>query len=175
MRKFLIAILMATTIATSATPALAGDSTLFGTAAGAALGGFVGSQVSHGAARLPVTVAGVVLGGMAGNSIGHAYERRTYYPTYSTGYYAEPAYYTPPVYRSGYVPNYVAPEYVEPVYAAPTYYAPTAYAQPTYVDNNTGHYCREYSQRTQIGTQTQESYGTACMQPDGSWRIISRR
>ncbi len=34
-------------------------------------------------------------------------------------------------------------------------------------------YCREYSQSVSIGGQRQSSYGTACMQPDGSWQVIS--
>jgi hypothetical protein len=32
-------------------------------------------------------------------------------------------------------------------------------------------YCREYSRTVTIGGKKQESYGTACMQPDGSWKI----
>lgn len=33
-----------------------------------------------------------------------------------------------------------------------------------------GSYCREYTQRVTIGGVLRESYGTACMQPDGSWK-----
>ena len=32
-------------------------------------------------------------------------------------------------------------------------------------------YCREYTQSFTIGKQTQTGYGTACLQPDGSWEI----
>lgn len=34
-------------------------------------------------------------------------------------------------------------------------------------------YCREYSQGVSIGGQHQSSYGVACMQPDGSWQVVS--
>lgn len=34
-------------------------------------------------------------------------------------------------------------------------------------------YCREYSQGVSIGGQRQSSYGVACMQPDGSWQVVS--
>jgi len=34
---------------------------------------------------------------------------------------------------------------------------------------NSGAYCREYTERFQIGGRTQQGYGTACLQPDGSW------
>lgn len=33
-------------------------------------------------------------------------------------------------------------------------------------------YCREYQTKTTIGGQRQSSYGTACLQPDGSWEIV---
>ena len=36
-----------------------------------------------------------------------------------------------------------------------------------------GQYCREYQQTVIIGGQEQESFGTACRQPDGSWRIMN--
>lgn len=32
-------------------------------------------------------------------------------------------------------------------------------------------YCREYTQTFTIGNTTQKGYGTACLQPDGSWEI----
>jgi surface antigen len=32
--------------------------------------------------------------------------------------------------------------------------------------------CREYTMDAQIGGRTEQVYGTACRQPDGSWRIV---
>jgi surface antigen len=37
----------------------------------------------------------------------------------------------------------------------------------------TGQYCREYQQTIIIGGEKHQSYGTACRQPDGTWRIVS--
>jgi surface antigen len=37
----------------------------------------------------------------------------------------------------------------------------------------TGQYCREYTQTITIGGETHQSYGTACRQPDGSWKTVS--
>ncbi len=34
-----------------------------------------------------------------------------------------------------------------------------------------GGYCREYQQDIIVGGETHKSYGTACRQPDGSWKI----
>ncbi len=38
---------------------------------------------------------------------------------------------------------------------------------------STGQYCREYTQTINIGGERHQSYGTACREPDGSWRIVS--
>lgn len=34
-------------------------------------------------------------------------------------------------------------------------------------------YCREYQRKVTVGGRTVDSYGTACMQPDGSWKLDS--
>jgi len=36
-----------------------------------------------------------------------------------------------------------------------------------------GQYCREYTQTINVGGKKQQSYGTACRQPDGQWKIVS--
>lgn len=49
---------------------------------------------------------------------------------------------------------------------------PTRYvAPPRYVEADETPYCREYTNRVTVGGRVQESYGTACLQPDGSWQI----
>lgn len=37
-----------------------------------------------------------------------------------------------------------------------------------------GEYCREYTKTVTVGGKLQSSYGTACLQPDGDWKIISQ-
>ncbi|NDF11806.1 MAG: hypothetical protein EB060_03190 [Proteobacteria bacterium] len=32
-------------------------------------------------------------------------------------------------------------------------------------------YCREYTQNVKVGSGVHQGYGTACMQPDGSWKL----
>ena len=39
--------------------------------------------------------------------------------------------------------------------------------------NANGQYCREYQQTINVGGQKEQGYGTACRQPDGSWKIVS--
>lgn len=38
-----------------------------------------------------------------------------------------------------------------------------------------GRQCREFLQTVTIGGRTEQAYGTACRQPDGSWEIVSTR
>ena len=41
------------------------------------------------------------------------------------------------------------------------------------ISSNDGRYCREYTASSSIAGARQQTYGRACMQPDGSWEIIS--
>lgn len=36
-----------------------------------------------------------------------------------------------------------------------------------------GRYCREFQHDVTVGNRTQQGYGVACRQPDGSWQIVS--
>ena len=107
----------------------------------------------------------------SGPVYGHPYYRHHYRPywgpAYSYGYYAPPpVYYAPP-------PPVV---YLPP----PAAYAPSAYAQPlaaqpaspVYQAPN-GQYCREYQTTVSVAGRPQPSYGTACQQPDGVWRVVN--
>jgi surface antigen len=42
---------------------------------------------------------------------------------------------------------------------------------PTRTYKLAGKYCREYTQEITIDGQKQTAYGTACRQPDGSWKL----
>src|SRR5229473_2476287 len=70
-----------------------------------------------------------------------------------------PAYYAPPTY-------YAPPAYYPPA-SAPAYAAPAGDAQAQ------GQTCREYQSTTMIDGRPQPTYGTACLQPDGTWRIVN--
>ncbi len=41
--------------------------------------------------------------------------------------------------------------------------------------NGQGEYCREFTQTIFIGGEKQQGYGTACQQPDGTWRIVAEK
>ncbi len=101
------------------------------------------------------------------------------------GYYGGPGYYGPAYYPGYYPPAYyVAPPPVvyapPPVYATPI--APQVVYQaapssvvadqtsPTFTDEN-GRTCREYQANATVAGGPGQAYGTACLQPDGTWRI----
>jgi hypothetical protein len=54
---------------------------------------------------------------------------------------------------------------------AGAFLAPLAFVQPA----EAGDYCREYQKSIRVGGHIESGYGTACMQPDGSWMIVSTR
>jgi len=146
--------LLAVFVAGFSMPAEAGNSEFVGTLLGAGAGGYLGNQFGHGAGNVAATTAGVFVGGAVGNQIGHAADRTSqpapvYYNSYNS-YQPAPLYYAP-----AYVPNYVAPPDIP----------------PTYIDGASQNYCREYSELVRVGNQLRESYGTACLEPDGTWRV----
>lgn len=49
----------------------------------------------------------------------------------------------------------------------------TTHADAFYSTYPADSYCREYSETVIIGNRTAPAYGTACMQPDGSWQKIT--
>jgi hypothetical protein len=76
-------------------------------------------------------------------------------------------------FRTSYVPVYRPPVYRSVTYVTPP---PVIYnSQPTIMASNlpAQDYCREYQATTTIGGQVNKSFGTACLQPDGSWKIIN--
>ena len=78
--------------------------------------------------------------------------------------------------------NAWAPPYYPYYYPPYYYYPPPAYVPvPPYgtvqpmppAAQNSGQTCREFQTTLQVDGQWQPGYGTACLQPDGSWRIVN--
>ena len=166
-----------------------------GTIVGAGLGGVIGNQIGKGTGNTVATVAGVIIGGVAGHTVNNNWNRGAHYRHGTMAYYApQPVTY----YRQNYVAPPAPPPTVvysqtyyqetyphhrrharwrQPV-VQQVYTQPVVYAQPpAYVTSGYGggasssnSYCREYTNRVVIGNRVQESYGTACLQPDGSWQ-----
>ena len=127
-------------------------------AAGAILGGIIGGVIGHqfgdGRGRTAMTVIGAATGALIGGSLAREraisrYEREAAYRAFESA-------------QSG--------------HAVP-WRDPDGYSRGSYTPLRTwrgrdGRYCREYQQTVIIGGREQVAYGTACRQPDGSWRIV---
>ena len=134
-----------------------GNKQTLGTLIGAGLGGLAGSQVGSGTGKLVAVGAGVLLGGLLGNEIGksldkadQAYAERNAQQTLETA------------------PTGTTASWVNPDSGNSGSITPTATYQST-----GGEYCREYQQTVTVGGELQEAYGTACRQPDGSWKLVN--
>jgi surface antigen len=124
-----------------------------GTVVGGATGALIGGQFGHGAGRLVGVAIGAVAGGLIGGEIGRALDARDRAEMErSTQYALENSQETP--WKNPETGNYGR--------TIPKKSYRTA----------EGRYCREYQQMVVIGGREQEAYGTACRQPDGSWKIV---
>jgi len=79
------------------------------------------------------------------------------------------------------VTPYGYPYYYYPSYSYPyPYYYPYPYgtevSPPVFGESLASNpYCREYTRHVVIDGRTQRAYGTACQQPDGTWRLMDER
>lgn len=135
----------------------AGQKETFGAITGAVLGGFLGSKVGKGDGQLWATGAGAILGAIAGSSVGRSLDesdrmmmdRTSQASLEHTQTGATSTWRNPDTGHSGSV--------------TPTKTYQTA----------DGTYCREFEQYVTINGEEQKATGTACRQPDGSWRIVN--
>lgn len=125
---------------------------LLGAAIGGATGGFIGSNIGKGDGRTAAIVGGTIIGLLVGGNIGRAMDRVDQSCVGQVLEYARP--HETVVWRS---PDDVRYQ-VTPVRT----YEPSP-----------GRYCREYQTTATIGGRVERAYGTACRQPDGSWKLIN--
>lgn len=126
-----------------------------GTLIGGAAGAVAGSQFGDGSGRLAMTALGTLAGAFIGNSFGESLDRadRQY-----AGRAQQVAFEHKP---SGSQTTWRNPDSGNYGTITPT---------QTYRSRN-GEYCREYQHTIVVGGRTQDAYGRACRQPDGSWEI----
>jgi hypothetical protein len=103
----------------------------------------------------------------------HYHGHRHHHPAPRAYFYYGPRYYYPPP-VAYYYPHYV-PVPPPPVVYVPVPRGPVVAAQPASPVYQTpqGQYCREYQGTLNIGGKPQPSHGTACLQPDGTWRLMN--
>ncbi|MDY0260994.1 RT0821/Lpp0805 family surface protein [Syntrophotalea acetylenica] len=127
-----------------------------GTLIGAGTGALIGSQIGGGRGTLVAVAVGTLAGALLGQEVGKSLDRADQLAMQQNAQYALE--YTPTrqstSWRNPDSGNYGSITPIE------TYQTPG------------GQYCREYLQNVIIGGQQQQAYGTACRQPDGTWKII---
>ena len=124
-----------------------------GAVLGGVVGGVAGSELGKREHREAATIAGALIGVLVGQSIGRSLDRADQYCTGQTLEYAD---------------DREAVEWRDPDSDTRYRVTPTA----TY-EARDGRYCREYTSQATIGGQQQQTYGTACRQPDGAWEVVN--
>ncbi|HTM64166.1 MAG TPA: RT0821/Lpp0805 family surface protein [Gammaproteobacteria bacterium] len=123
-----------------------------GTMTGAVAGGLLGSTVGQGRGQVMAIAAGAAAGALVGHAIGKNMDdsdRARMNQALEGNSVGQPAYWKNQ--------NTGAKYKVTPV------------KNVTVKDNK---YCREYQTVATINGQQQKMYGTACRQPDGSWKAV---
>lgn len=123
-----------------------------GTVVGGVVGGVLGSQVGKGSGRAAATVAGTVIGAMIGSSVGRSMDELDRRKA------AEALEYN----RTNQPSAWHNPDSGVDYRVTPTRTYETASGGP----------CREYTTEVLVGGKRETAYGTACRQPDGSWKIV---
>jgi surface antigen len=157
-RQSVIAILGASILLAACQPGQPGNwggGETVGTLGGAAAGGLIGNQIGHGTGKVAATLAGVLIGGFAGNMAGGAIDDADKQRALAAQNRAA----TAPV---GQQITWNNPQNGNSGTITPV---KDGYAQ-------NGAYCREFQQTITVNGQQQNGYGTACQQPDGSWKIV---
>lgn len=127
---------------------------ILGGLGGAVVGGLLGSTIGGGSGKTIATIGGALAGGLVGNNLlsqlncqDQSYLGNSTQQSLDSG--------QPVSWKNPDNGNYGE---VEPT--------------RTY-NSNSGQYCREYQQTIYIDGKKQDAHGTACRQPDGSWKTVS--
>ena len=127
---------------------------VLGSLGGAALGGGIAAVAGGGAGWI---VASALTGGLLGGAIG------AHLDTKDKQMAAQAATQAFESNRTGQASSWRNPDSGNSGSVTPTHTYQAA----------SGQYCREYRQEVIVGSEKQQAYGTACRQPDGSWKIQS--
>ena len=129
-----------------------------GAAAGAVIGGVLGSALGDGHSDKGWAIAlGILFGAVIGDQIGAQLDERDRLLA------AQNLQYSLESTKDGAVTTWQNPNSGNGGAATPT----------TTVMKTDGTPCREFTTEIQVGGETQQGYGTACRQADGSWKIQS--
>ena len=127
-----------------------------GTLLGAGAGALLGSQVGGGKGRLVAVAIGTLAGAMVGQELGRSLDKADQIAMQQNAQYA-----------LEHAPTNTSTPWRNPDTGHSGQITPIETYQ-----SSSGQYCREYQQTVWVGGQEQQAYGTACRQPDGTWKIV---
>ncbi len=132
-----------------------GDKEATGTVVGGVAGALAGSQFGKGDGRLVTTALGALVGAGIGGSVGNSMDETDRLKSQAAFNNAAAA----------------------PVGKSITWYNEENGNHGSVVATregraNDGAYCREFQQNVVVAGKEQQAYGTACRQPDGTWKIV---
>ncbi len=157
MKTTRLALVFAIMLSVAACAQNQGQKQNIGTLLGAGLGGLAGSQIGSGKGKLAAVGIGVLLGALVGSEVGKSLDKADQlYAERTTQQSLE----TAPV---GQTSTWKNPDSGHSGSVTPTKTYQTAQGQN----------CREYQQTVTIGGKTEQAYGTACRQSDGSWKVVN--
>jgi len=122
---------------------------------GAAVGGLIGAQFGSGSGEVAAAPAGVLIGALIGSEIGRQLDEADRIRANEAINRAHSA-------QIGQTITWNNPQ-------TGNYGTVTPTREGT---SSTGAYCREFQQTIVVGGKSEQGYGTACRQPDGSWQIV---
>jgi surface antigen len=127
---------------------------------GALLGGIggavAGAQFGQGSGQIAAAVAGTLLGALVGSEVGRSLDKADMEYANRANQQAQAA----PIGQNIQWSNPQSGNYgtITPVREG--------------TDSSSGAYCREFQQTVSIGGKAESAYGTACRQPDGTWKVV---
>lgn len=127
-----------------------------GTVLGGATGALIGSTLGGGNGNLVAIGAGAVIGAFIGNKVGASMDE---VDAMKAEQAAQSGLEKSPTGKTTYWKN-------------PDTGSSGSFTPKKAVETERG-YCREFTQKITVAGKTQDGYGTACRQPDGSWKIIN--
>ena len=128
-----------------------------GTVLGGITGAVVGAQFGSGTGRLVGVAAGTLLGAFIGSEIGKSLDKADVAEMERANQQALERN------RSDQTSSWRNPDSGNSGTITPV----------RTTQNTAGQYCREYRQTITVDGKTEEAYGTACRQPDGSWKVVN--
>ena len=131
------------------------NKTTAGTLVGAGVGGLAGSAIGGGSGKLAAVAVGTLLGGFLGHEVGTSLDRADQ----EHALQAEREAYAAPI---GQKITWNNPDTGNGGTVTPIREGTAEDGAP----------CREYQSTIHVGGKTEQAYGTACRQADGSWKIV---